>query len=236
MQAKFLADVSEFLALDKKFRETLLDAGSVQNLLDDIREVILAKGFLQKGEEDFAKALKQKKAAVIAKKGVWPSEVRKRILGFLDTLLADPSYGGQEREKNVQADPSLTPHQALMKSQAKELYVAGKYEEAITLGLRLLHDSPRVQRNPGVLGFLMNCYNKLKNYSKVWEYAEKLLALKNHEPSRADLGMAVSAAYKLGQWEAVSRYGELLLALDSFDRNLIRMIQKANAQTTRRAA
>lgn len=203
LHTEFLADVAEFWVHNREFRDAVNQVGT-----DDENAVLKAYELraeifriLNGPNGDPAERVKKSLGQIINLPTKSP--IRKRVLTLLESFLQDPKY---QKEKNpvTRIEDVLTAEEQKIKTTAKGLYNAGHYREALEMVLPLLK-SPRIMRNVGMVGFIMNCYNKLGYYENALKYAKFYLALKTDVRA---FGIAALAAQRLEQWGEALQYAK----------------------------
>lgn len=148
------------------------------------------------------------------------SPIRTKFLKFLEELAKTKI---EKKEVKQQASHPLTQGERIAKGRAKKLYDQGNYEAALEIGLSILQGR-EAKNNPGVIGFVMNCYNKLNNYEKALEYAEILMELEEKEVGLACYAIAGTSAIKIRNLKKSLYYYERALEIAKDDIGILNMI------------
>ncbi len=153
------------------------------------------------------------------------SPIRKEFLRILRQIKKTVPQVEVNSSPVVRRNEMLSSEEKKAKTRAKEFYGVGNYEKARDLVLLMLAKGPHLSTNSGILGFLMHCYNKLKDYPNALKYAEKLMALdisEMHFPPT--LGVAALAAYKMGNFKKALFYAKRVWSYEMDDMRTVRMI------------
>lgn len=148
------------------------------------------------------------------------SPIRIKFLDFLEKLAKTKI---EKKTVKRQASHPLTQGERIAKGKAKIFYDNGNYETALKIGLSILQGG-KAKNNPGVIGFIMNCYNKLNNYEKALEYAEILMELEKEEVGLACYAIAGMAALKIRNFKKSLYYYEKALEIKKDDPGILNMI------------
>lgn len=148
------------------------------------------------------------------------SPIRKKFLEFLEELAKTKT---EKKEAKHQASHPLTQGERIAKGKAKIFYDNGNYEAALEIGLSI-SQGREAQNNPGMVGFVMNCYNKLNNCEKALEYAEILIELEKEEVGLACYAIAGTSALKMRNLKKSLYYYERALEIAKDDVGILNMI------------
>lgn len=198
---ELLGDLTDFWVTDPELRAKVADP-EIHRQGIEMRNSIFAivENPEAHSEKEVAKAMGQLRQ--LRSK----SPKRKKLLKFLEEINNGKKQTQQEQEKKLASSYRLTEAESKAKSEAKELYESGKYFEALTIVENLLRLNPFLEANPGIIGFIMHCYNKLRNPPKTLEFAEKLVKLKDNEPK--SWAVAASAAQRTRDEKKALQYAE----------------------------
>ncbi len=183
------ADVAEFLCHNAPFREAFYRSGL------DLRKQILAILYGNNNNQI---------DRLLALEGGWP--VIDKIVTFLRLrILKQINKQRPDSKEPISAVP-MTPEERFQKAQAKTLYDAEKYQEAVEMALELIARNPHLEQDDGIIGFIMNCYNRSNDAQKALKYALLNLKLEEEKTTGAGIatvGIAMYWAKYLGEYELV---------------------------------
>lgn len=150
------------------------------------------------------------------------SDVRKKLLEFLEKLQRE-----EITEKFGKPAGFLTEIERKEKVKAKELYRAGNYREALALGLRLIQQNPRLNNDPGTVGFIAHCYNRLDDLDNAYLWAQRALEMSSvGEEVTAKLDIVIRFYFDRGMHEEIMELTEKYPCCKK-DRGIVKLIAKA---------
>lgn len=142
------------------------------------------------------------------------SDIRNAVMSFLLKL---------QNETGVKGKPgyAMGAEDMLLKTRAKEKRARGDLKGALEMALSAIKKSPHLENNPGMLGFVMECYHDMRMPTKVLEYAQKILKIVA-EDVRAIFYACVAATVLRLPKEALD-YAEKGLGLNPNDQQFLRV-------------
>ncbi len=205
LQSKFLWDVADFWVYDKGLREAVNSGDTPVDMRMEIQKKLLS--IVQPVDsEPLRQIFDKRKGAII---GLPKSPIRTLVLKFLDSLIKQDVYSAAFEDRPARGGIHrvvLTEAERDRKREANALYKSGEFDAALKIVLELLSKNSKLRCNSGIIGCIVNCYNKLGNYKCALDYAIKLLEL---EPeNKTALGIAALSAQRLELWEQALDYAE----------------------------
>lgn len=123
-----------------------------------------------------------------------------------------------EEIKVLDIPEALTPEEARQKGDAKRLFQLDNFDGAVEIMCNLLDNNPQLCRDPGVIGFITNCYHEKGNKGhreadeEALRYAEIYIQVGTDDLFSV-LGIAIHSAYRLHRFDKVLIYAEQYIKL-----------------------